>query len=83
MKKENEIPIGTRVMLNPTSRWVNSGSLKPTSKNPLNIKGTIDGYNNNDDTYEVEWDNWGLNSNYKIGEDLIILGENLNQEFYY
>lgn len=81
MKKENEIPIGTRVMLNPTSRWVNSDSYQKNSSNPLNVKGTIDAYD--EYNYGVKWDNRAHNSMYKIGEDLIILGENLNQEFYY
>lgn len=81
MKKENEIPIGTRVMLNPTSRWVTSDSHQKNSSNPLNIEGTIDDYDGF--SYDVEWDNKTHNSSYKIGEDLIILGDNLNQEFYY
>jgi len=82
MKKENEIPIGTRVLLNPTSQYAGYGSNDPDSSNPLNIKGTIDGYDD-DITYSVLWDNKRHNNCYKIGEDLIILDENLNQEFYY
>jgi len=52
MKKKNEIPIGTRVMLNPTSRWVNSDSYQKNSSNPLNIEGTIAGYDGF--SYDVE-----------------------------
>lgn len=79
MKKENEIPIGTRVMLNPDSTYAKG----PDSSNPVDTEGTIDDYNEYDDSYGVEWDNGTSNGCYKIGEDLIILGENLNQEFYY
>lgn len=80
MKKEDEIPIGTRVMLNPTSQYADDSPYNPTG-----IKGIIIEHENNDDdnTYRVRWDNGKENNCYKIGEDLIILNTILNHEFYY
>lgn len=80
MKKEDEIPIGTRVTLNPKSYYADPSDNRYSS-NPVGIEGTIDYYK--DSEYSVKWDNGKIGICYKIGEDLIILGENLNQEFYY
>lgn len=74
MKKENEIPIGTRVKLSPNSKYYD-----PSGKddgNPTDCGGVIDSFCNGE--HGVQWDNGIHNGCYTI-KCLIIL----NQEFYY
>lgn len=60
----SKFKVGDRVMLSPSSVWVNDGSDRPCSANPLNAVGVIVGVDFSDDTYNVDWDNGQYNTCY-------------------
>lgn len=58
----HKFKVGDRVMLSPSSRWVDPRSSSDTSYNPLNVVGVIVGLQCGE--YQIEWSNGKCNCAY-------------------